>query len=363
MQQKSPTTRHRRLAIITAAVAAAALVAPTAAGAWPMHGQGPDHTRQATAAGPTDPGLKWLVDINDDIDGFEVNSWVDLTGGTVNNAPIVSDEDTVILRAEHTGTVESRSVASLIGLSGDDGQLAWSIDGIMPRCAPAIDSQGRLWTLLRDIDHDELDEHALQAYDPDTGEAFENTRLELDPDEVATTRVCNGAGLEVGGQGENERLVLLPSSHGSADVTAFDISGASPEVAWTEHDDDDISLYRTNHQGRALAFTEDAVLVPIAIEGDSEDEDIEQGVHLIEVPSTWDGAAETRSVRLPVADADGIEPDPPVGAAVGAVADQPHRRRRLAVLDGAGRGVDRPVGVGEDREVGPRPGLADLQLT
>lgn len=256
-----------------------------AAEARPMHGQDPENTRQSTAQGPSDPGLKWFTDVSA-LDGFTVDSWVDRSGGSTNNAPLVTADGTVIIRASNDD-----GGASLVALAGEDGTLAWTIDDIVRRCAAAMDSSGNLWTVLTADAEEDRDDPALQAFDPATGTQIAGARVVL---EDISGRPCQNSSVHIGGSPET---AVLFDWRSAPNITAIDISTpTTPSLAWTLNEETAPvdTIARSGTQARIAAFADDTLLLPAVTDDELE---------LVGL-SLSDGEVIDR-VALPVLDADG----------------------------------------------------------
>ena len=281
------TTPRLRKGLLAAFLATSLMVvaAMGAAEARPMHGQDPENTRQSTAQGPSDPGLKWFTDVSA-LDGFTVDSRVDRSGGSSNNAPLVAADGTVIIRANNDD-----GGASLVALAGEDGTLAWTVDDIVSRCSAAMDSSGNLWTVLTADAEEDLDDPALQAFDPATGTQIAGARVVL---EDISGRLCFNSSVHIGGSPET---AVLFDWRSAPNITAIDISTpTTPSLAWTLNEETAPvdTIARAGTQARIAAFTDDTLLLPAVTDDELE---------LVGL-SLSDGEVIDR-VALPVLDADG----------------------------------------------------------
>lgn len=258
---------RRLLTTSLAAAAALALAVPALAqGAWDQHGADPGNTRQAEASGPAQPGLAWHLDVRSE--GLTAGDGV---GSNSNlNAPVIASDGTLVRRAQADGVDARDGGNRQVGIDPADGSVRWEIEGVSPSCAAASDSQGRLWVLLDDDADSDLDEPALEAYDPTSGEAHPGTRLELTtangaPDD-AGARWCDRTALHVGGTDGDERLVLFDQGDGG--IIAVDVSGSAPSIGWAIGPDeatapfDQVLRNHSSSHPRIGAFTVDELLVP-----------------------------------------------------------------------------------------------------
>ena len=258
----------RLLTVATAASTALMLAVPALASGWDQQGADAGNTRQAAAEGPHTPGLKWHTDLADA--GFTVDSSVTASGTSAANEPRIGPDGTVILRG-----LDSDGDEAVIGLDPADGRLSWSIDGISS-CGPALDSQDRLWVLLHEDHHDELEEPALAAFDPTTGDELDGTRLEFGDAVGVPTRAnwCQRNAILAGGDGDLERLVLIAQFRSDDDyLLAVDVSGEQPNVSWVldghEQDLEWDTILRAQGTDRTGVTSADTVFVPTVTGGDT----------------------------------------------------------------------------------------------
>lgn len=255
---RTATACTRVTACALAIVAAVAIAAPAAAqggSGWPVHGQDGANTRQADVDGISDPGLRWVTDLTDL--GYEQHTFLD--GGHRRNAPLVGPDGLVLRRAWNLQTEQ----ADVLALD-DEGELAWTVADVSPRCGLAVDRQDRIWVHHPDGADSSPDGDVLRAYDGD-GEAIAGTQVDLDDLDLGGGDWCSRISLHVGGAAANETLVLVRTD-GRA-IVAVDVSGPNPAVAW-ELDVDDVPFDQvrrstsTGAQPIIAAFSDDAVFVP-----------------------------------------------------------------------------------------------------
>ncbi len=251
--------RGRRL-LTTALTLVAALALALPAFAWDQQGADGGNTRQAAAEGPGSPGLKWHTDLADE--GYIVDSQVTNASTSTGNEPRLGGDGTLVMRARTTDDDVT------IGLDPADGSVAWEITGT-EACGPAIDSQDRLWVVLDEDEHAGIDEPALAAFDPSTGQEHANTRIELGETDGISSRPnwCARNSVLIGGDGASERLILISQFRSDDDyVLAIDVSGTSPSVDWLldghEQDLEWDEILRASGTDRTGVTSSDTLYIP-----------------------------------------------------------------------------------------------------
>ena len=265
---------RRVIALLTAALLALALTAPASAletRSWPVAGQGPANTSQASVEGPSDPGIMWAVDLENDTD-------LSFGTGTLHNP--VLHPDGVLVRRAQAGAFDE----VLVGVSASDGSVLWQLGDIAGACMPAVDSQDRLWVARSADADDDLDVRFVQQVDALNGEPVDGTAFALDPDaglpDARNNLWCHGSSLHVAGSGASEVLIVLGNSEPGRNndhVAALDLSGTAPSLAWTidaDTADDqrilaDVPGNRSESpQARVGAFTDSHWLLPVLRNGE-----------------------------------------------------------------------------------------------
>ena len=247
------SSAHGRWSAALAAVAALGLVlslAPpaTAQGesAWPQYSADAENSRQGVASAPSDPGLRWHLDLEDH--GYSMGR---TTYGFVGlEQPVLGPDGTVITRADGEDPEdEDDTVPYLLGLDADTGEIAWAEPhpALMTRCGPAVDSEGRLWTAQNP------DDHALGAVDPTSGE--------LDEDSVNDETVrCDRSTLHIGGDPQHIAVFDLDG------FGVYDISGTAPVEQWVFDDDeqdDDLLGWSARDAQREAVLTDGSLIVSL----------------------------------------------------------------------------------------------------
>lgn len=297
-----PPNPRRRLMSFTAAATALLLAVPAAAGAWPQAGADAQATYQADGAGPSNPGVKWVSQLEDlpattdAPEGFSLSHTRPL---------VVGAEGTIMVHAGAIGQSVGEGNRHLLGIDPSDGSLAWNRAYQETSCAPAIDSQDRGWALQIDGEgFTGADDDVLIAFDTATGATIPGTALEpvssTEPDDI---NWCRNIALHIGGQGELERAILFDgrpllgdtdTRHG---ILAIDISGATPSEAWALDPAAGNAPFgevvRDSNEERIAAFTDESLLVTTRTAGQLE---------LVEL-SLADGSV-TNRVALPAYDDD-----------------------------------------------------------
>ncbi len=304
MSHVSHTRRGRGVALVTAVATAAVLALPTAAAAWPQAGGGGAATYEADASGPTDPGLKWIQNLD------ELTSETAPEGFSVSDdyPPVVGPDGTIILTAGAVGQSVGEGNTHLMGVDPDDGSLAWNLPFAQSTCAPAVDSQGRGWGLFvdgagQDGAFDGVTDPLIQSFDTQTGVRDPASALdpvtEVEPDVL---NWCRQTSIHIGGAGTTERAILFDGRGalgvGSPGIVAIDISGDQAAPAWVIEPDAAAAPFdrvmRTSTQERIGAMSDDALYVPTVTAG---------ALELVELSLT--SGAVTNRVELPLYDEDG----------------------------------------------------------
>ena len=249
---------------LTLAAVAALLALPAAAAAlspWPMPNADVGATNQSPVAGPTDPGLKWHLDLGDVQTADAPEGYGSLNDILVSDAGVliamVSNED-----GQYEPTARFRN--ELIGIDATTAEVLWEVPNVSPvssgSCAPALDSQDRVWVEQRP----DAGDRVVRAFDPATGE-------HLGPEIAAEEQRCREQ-IIIGGEGDDERMVFSTSS--AEDLRMFDISGDDPveiDVALADRTDVDDLLNHGNRDHWAV-MTGDHLVTLIEIVDDEGDE-------------------------------------------------------------------------------------------
>ena len=220
------------LATVVAVLATApASGADSGAGAWPQHPKDAGATRQADVPGPSDPGVKWVVDLADadseavdsDVapEGYRLDAGA--LGQASGNKPILAPDGKLLVRARNMAPADGDDGGEyrLLALDPDDGSVVWEVPDVAQSCTQAVDSQGRIWVLRTDGSDD-----ALEAIDLD-GDPIPGSRVE-------GVERCFRHALQIGGDPETLFVYGNPTAAGWSGeaVTAYDISGAAPVERW-----------------------------------------------------------------------------------------------------------------------------------
>lgn len=222
---RSRIGRHlRRVGITTVALATALVFAVPAAAQqdapWPMFDADAQGSGQAAIGGPSDPGLKWYLDL-EQVETTDAPAGYALADG---ERMQIAGDGTMITRAENNDPQYDRSrfARELIGIDTDDGTVAWQIDDISPNvstrvCRPGIDDQNRVWVETRD----DSGNYVVSAYDTGSGDVVAGTEITAD-DQRCREHLLIG--------GSDQHLVFSDGS--TAGLRIFDISGSGAvEVA------------------------------------------------------------------------------------------------------------------------------------
>jgi hypothetical protein len=308
--------RRGLLAIAAMVAMVAVLVVPvradaqTAGSAWPQGAADAQNSNQATVNGPSDPGLKWAIDL-EAISTAEAPDGYSAGGGSAVHRPIIGPDGDVVVPVSNQAPPGRDA---LVALDPQTGDVTWEVQSRLTRCAPAVDRQGRTWIGLRFDRDDEFNTAHLRAFDA-SGVQIDGTGFDLADLGVATPdRWCGfDAALHTAGTGANERLVLFHVGD-NEHIAALDISGATPTIAW-QLDAGDVAFDRFengNHGGpgagpsaRLAAMTDTQMLVPVRT-GDQ---------HQLAFISLANGDVE-RVVDLPAFTIDGESRDAPVRGSV-----------------------------------------------
>ena len=308
------TTRTRRthtlrgVALTAAALTALAMAVPASAqdgpGAWPQAGADGAGTYRSGADGPSDPGLKWIQDL-DELSSTTAPEGFSIPGSP--NPPVFGADGTIMLRAGADGRSVGDGNRHLIGIDPDDGSLAWNLPYALGGCSPAVDSQGRGWGMFVDgAGHEDtfngITDPFIQAFDTATGERDAASALEPISDvEAAQINWCRNTSIHIGGSGANERAILFDGrGTGQPGILAIDISGSQASEAWVIDPDDAPygQVMRTTSQERIGALSDDALYVPTVTGSDLE---------LVEI--SLSSGQVTNRVTLPVYEDDGVASD------------------------------------------------------
>lgn len=230
----APRSRPRSTLISLLTVLALLATFPAmalAADGWPMAGQGLDNASRAVANGPSDPGVRWAVDLEED---------TTLSFATGELAAPILHPDGVLVRTASAGAGEPR----IVGIDATDGSVLWQLDDVADRCKPVVDSSDRLW-VLRSPDADASEDlRFVQQVNATTGAPVAGTSFSLGTAGIAEAvndLWCWGSSLQIAGSGANERLLVLGqdvNGRSNSHVAAIDVSGATPSLAWAIDADD-----------------------------------------------------------------------------------------------------------------------------
>ena len=300
--RRPPTTRGVTMGI--AALTALAMAVPAAAqdgpGAWPQAGADGAGTYQSGADGPSDPGLKWIQDLDDVGSGTAAPDGFSIPGSP--NPPVFGADGTIMLRAGAVDQSVGEGNSHLIGIDPDDGSLAWNLPYALSGCSPAVDSQGRGWGMFVDgAGHEDtfngITDPFIEAFDPATGERDGASSYEpISEVEAAQISWCRNTSIHIGGSGDNERAILFDGrGSGQPGILAIDISGSQASEAWVIDPDDAPygRVMRATSQEQIGAISDDSLYVPTVTGSDLE---------LVEI-SLASGEV-TNRVELPVYDED-----------------------------------------------------------
>ncbi len=217
--------RLRRVGTTTLALAIGLVFAVPAtaqqdAAPWPMFDADAQGSGQGAVSGPSDPGLKWYLDL-EQVETTDAPAGYTLADG---QRMQIAGDGTMITRAENNDPQYDRSrfARELIGIDTDDGTVAWQIDDTSPNvstrvCRPGIDEQNRVWVETRD----DSGNYVVSAYDTGTGDAIAGTEVAAD-DQRCREHLLIG--------GSDQHLVFADGS--TEGLRIFDISGGGAvEVA------------------------------------------------------------------------------------------------------------------------------------
>ncbi|TVR22418.1 MAG: S-layer homology domain-containing protein [Nitriliruptor sp.] len=282
------STRWASPAVLLMLVAAVALAVPalaqTSPSAWSQAGGNSASTYQSAADGPTDPGLKWIQNLDELTsetapDGFSVSEGRQVTGR--DDQLVFGPEGTIILRARAEGKSVGEGNTHLIGVDPDDGSLAWNTPFAQTTCTPAVDSQGRGWGLFVDGVGQEgsftgVTDPLIQAFDTATGQRDPASALEPVTDvEPEVRNWCRETSIHIGGAGSSERAILFDGrgtiGTGSPGIVAIDISGEQAAPAWVIAPDAATAPFdrvmRRGVQERIGAMNDDSLYIPAVTAG------------------------------------------------------------------------------------------------
>lgn len=237
-RMRAPLVVVLLLSMVAVLILPAAPAVAQSAGSWPVWGQDAGNTRQASVAGPTNPGLRWAVDLAS-IRTDAAPQGYDMAGTRGVFDPILDAAGNVVQSASNPAT---GGRAALVALDAADGQVAWEVQELIDSCGPAVDAQGRLWTQRRFDANPQVQVNHLQAF-TSQGVAIDDAVFEL-------TALGTGGreswcplstSLHVVGPQDRQRLILFRRDRNDWSIAALDITGAQPEVAWST-DDDSVTL-------------------------------------------------------------------------------------------------------------------------
>ena len=289
VHHSTPARRTRRTILLTVTAVAVLFALPAAAAAlspWPVPNADAGATNQSPVAGPTDPGLTWHLDLGGVETDFAPEGYDSLDDLLISDAGVL-----VAMASNEDGQYEptARFRNELIGIDPTTAEVLWEVPNVSPvnsgSCAPALDSQDRVWVEQRPDGGDRV----VRAFDPQTGE-------HLGPEIAAEDQRCREQ-IIIGGEGDDERMVF--STRSAENLRMFDISGEEPEeidVALTEREGLERLL---NHGDRDHwgVMTSDHFVTLVRIV-DDEGDDLE---HLI-VSIDLDDGTTTDELTLPTVD-------------------------------------------------------------
>ena len=245
------------------------------AGEWRSHLADPANSGRAQVTGPDNPGFKWNTRLSDMVASFAPDGYR-VASRTSIDRPLVSPAGTLIMLATNQNPQydgrHSRA-NEVIGINPDDGSVMWEIGNASAtldfnytnrRCRPALDSQGRLWVHIAPRSDVDGDHWRVQAFDPETGNAINGAYF------VTTDlSTCRNTALHIGGEGENERLVMYGSGGDPEEFLVLDISGHQPEISfrlagWTGLESISGVPVKT-YRHRIGVFTQDSLIVGVKV--------------------------------------------------------------------------------------------------
>ena len=244
-------------------------------GEWRSHYADSSNTGRGTTAGPDDPGFKWLIDIAQVATAFAPAGYSAGTGDLLR--PLVAPDGTLVYVAknEEPQYDRIRYGREVIGIDPNDGNVIWEIGNNSTehrRCHPAIDSRGRLWVHQGTSAGDWF----VRAFDPATANALESLSFE-----TTDLTSCRRTSLHIGGEGDNERLVLYGNGGDPDELLMLDISGDGAPTVVRQGIAGIESIAAVpgtqfNHQYRIGVFTDDALYLSGL--------DADETVQLLQVP-------------------------------------------------------------------------------
>ena len=264
-------------ALVLAALLAllAVLVVPLearaqAAGGWSQAAADAANTNRAVVDGPSDPGLRWAVDLEAIVTDEAPRGYV-LGGLSAVHRPVIGPDGDVIVPVANP---EIGGRSAFVALDPDTGEVTFELQRRAANCAPAVDSRDRIWAVMN-FDYDEATStNSLRAFDAD-GQELDESLFDLTELGVASPASwCNfNTGLHLAGQGPNEYLVLfhVPDNR---HIAALDLSGDTPSIAW-QLDAEDAAVpfdrfENSSHGGpgggpsaRLAAMTDTQLIVPV----------------------------------------------------------------------------------------------------
>ena len=278
-----PPARTRRLlrllTLLAALATAAALALPAAAQAqapWPMFDADAQGSGQANLGGPSDPGLKWHLDL-EQVETMEAPEGYGLEDG---QRMQIAGNGIMVTRADNNDPQYDRSrfARELIGIDTDDGTVAWQLEEISPNvstraCRPGIDDMDRVWVETRD-DGD----YVVSAYETASGEQVAGTQIAAD-DQRCREHLLIG--------GDDQHLVFADGS--LEGLRIFDISGDGvTEVASGIDVDDADGLSNHGDVPAWGVFTDSTFITAVDI-----DDQGDERIDLVEISLT-DGSIVTQ---------------------------------------------------------------------
>ena len=239
---------------------------------WSNYFGDPSQTSRAKAPGPDDPGLKWNIDLADVDTSFAPDGY-----GFPDDMdrPLVGPNGTLIMYARNNNAQypnRHRYGREVIGIDPDDGSVIWEIPFASTdhrKCRPTLDSQGRLWVHQSNERYDTGGPWAVQAFEPATGLAIPDTRFITEwPDENINISRCHRTHLHIGGEGENERLVMYGRGGDPGDLLVLDISGTTPQPVITGISGPDRiqNVPLNSFQRRIGVMTDDSLFIAVRVE-------------------------------------------------------------------------------------------------
>ena len=226
----------RALSVVTVVLLSALLALAPAAlasggSAWPTSLGVAGTSHQPAAAGPTNPGLAWIMGA-EDLDGFEVDGATAGTAGDLADLVLSSTGDLLATARRTVLDDDGEPVreGAVLSLAPDTGALRWARTDLDDVCSPAVAADGSIWVLQdlnvpdtrQDGDHPDAT-RALVALDPQDGSLLADRRYT--GEDVAlrpAARPCGESGLQLGADGS---VLLLDDTSFNPTVRAVDPDG------------------------------------------------------------------------------------------------------------------------------------------